>query len=278
MSINPFLDLNKKRGVLLAAHRGSCGANVPCNSLDAFRVALNYDADIVELDVENSEDGVLFVQHPGMEKVHLRSADSIKYGNSGFISQFRLSNSDLVATENFIVRLEEALDLLKGKCIVNLDKFWGNPEKIAKLVRERGMEDQVLIKCYIKENQLNDVETYAPDLPFMPMAWTEDNGLEAFKNRKFRWVGTECLFKNDTDPIASPEYIEAMHAAGKTVWGNAIVYNYRSVIGGGHTDDISVVEDPDKGWGWLADRGFDIIQTDWLFHCDSYLKNTGRRK
>ncbi|MBO5221446.1 MAG: glycerophosphodiester phosphodiesterase family protein [Clostridia bacterium] len=275
---NPFLELNKKRGVLLAAHRGSCGTNVPCNSREAFQVALNYDADIVELDVENSSDGRLFIQHPGMERIHLRMYDSIRNYPSDFVAQLKLANSDSVPTYNNIMRLEEALDMLKGKAIVNLDKFWRNPDAIAKLVRERGMEDQVLIKCYIKDDQLNDIETYAPDLPFMPMVWTEDDGLERFKNRKMRWVGTECLFRSDKDPIASKEYIEKMHAAGKTVWANSIVYNVKEIIGGGHTDDISVIEDPEKGWGWMADRGFDIIQTDWLFHCDYFLKKTERRR
>ncbi|MBQ1216649.1 MAG: glycerophosphodiester phosphodiesterase, partial [Clostridia bacterium] len=40
----------------------------------------------------------------------------------------------------------------------------------------------------------------------------------------------------------------------------------------------SLLQDPSVGWGWLADRGFDIIQTDWLMQCDTYLKQTGRRK
>ena len=69
-----------------------------------------------------------------------------------------------------------------------------------------------------------------------------------------------------------------MHAAGKTVWGNAIMYNFRKELAGGHSDDNSLLQDPSVGWGWLADRGFDIIQTDWLMQCDTYLKQTGRRK
>ena len=30
-------------------------------------------------------------------------------------------------------------------------------------------------------------------------------------------------------------------------------------------------------WGWLADRGFDFIQTDWLRDCADFLERTGRR-
>jgi hypothetical protein len=35
---------------------------------------------------------------------------------------------------------------------------------------------------------------------------------------------------------------------------------------------------PDYGWGWLAKKNFDIIQTDWLTQCDAYLKEKGYRK
>ena len=73
-----LLKLAKERGVLIAAHRGACGGNVPCNSSAAFKAAVNAGADIIELDVDSSSDGELFIQHPGMERVHLRFADSIR--------------------------------------------------------------------------------------------------------------------------------------------------------------------------------------------------------
>ncbi|MBQ1217388.1 MAG: glycerophosphodiester phosphodiesterase family protein [Clostridia bacterium] len=274
---NPFLSLQNEKKVLIAAHRGSCGGNIPCNSLPAFQIALNYGADIIELDVERAADGKFYIQHPGMEPVHLRMKDSITKYPSDVVSQMVLSNCDLNRTQYPIVRLEEALDYLKGKCIINLDKFYMNPEGIAKVVRERGMEDQVLLKINMKDASIDAVEQFAPDMPVMPMVWTEDDCLERFAHRNIRYVGSECLFRNESDPIASEEYIEKMHKAGKTLWANTIVYNYQTVLSAGHTDDISVMGDPDNGWGWLADRGFDIIQTDWVYHCYRYLKDTGRK-
>ncbi len=275
---NPFLELNKKRGVLLAAHRGYYGGNIPFNSQASFQIALNHDADVVELDIERSEDGKLFVLHPGTERHIIRLNDSIRKYPSDFVARFRLSNDDGGETSHPILRLEEALDFLKGKCIINLDKFWLYPESIAKVVRERNMQDQVLLKISLNEKQIKETEIYAPDMPLMPMVWTEDPCLEMMKNYKVRYVGSECLFTSDTDPIASPEYIEKMHAAGYTVWGNAIMYNFRKELAGGHSDDNSLLKDPAEGWGWLADRGFDVIQTDWLMQCDTYLKNIGKRR
>mgnify|MGYP000494321345 CR=1 FL=1 len=41
--------------------------------------------------------------------------------------------------------------------------------------------------------------------------------------------------------------------------GNAILYSSRVPLAAGHSDDVSLTDDPAKGWGWLADKGFDII-------------------
>lgn len=272
-----LLKAAKEKKVLLVAHRGVCGGNIPCNSLQTFRAAINQGADIVELDVDRSADGELFIQHPGMERVHLRIPHSIRNYNSAEVQEFRLSNCDLAPTEWSIVRLEEALELLRGKCIVNIDKFWENPEAIAKLVRRLKMEDQILIKTENRPEYLNDVETYAPDIPYMTIANTEDTTHEAMMKRSINYVGTEVLFETEDAPVASAEYLNQMHHDGKIVWSNAIVYNYRAVLSAHHNDDISLTEDPAKGWGWLADHGFDLIQTDFLFPCKHFLETTGRR-
>lgn len=272
-----LLELARKKKVLLVAHRGVSGGNIPCNSLQAFQIALNQKADIVELDVERSLDGTLFIQHPGMEKVHLRMNDSIKHYPAAVVENFRLSNYDLTRTAWHIVRLEDALQLLRGKCIVNIDKFWENPEPIAALIRKLGMEDQVLIKTENKPQYLNDVEKYAPDIPYMTIAREADTTHEELMRRKINYVGVEVLFQKEDAAVASREYLNRMHRDGKIVWANALVYNYRAVLAAGHNDDVSMVEDPALGWGWLADRGFDLIQTDFLLPCRQFLEATGRR-
>ena len=46
-------------------------------------------------------------------------------------------------------------------------------------------------------------------------------------------------------------------------------------LAGGHSDDASLTGDPDAGWGWLMDRGFDIIQTDWPGMLRQYMDARG---
>lgn len=274
--MNLMEQLNRKK-VLIAAHRGTCGGNIPCNSIAAFQAALYAGADIIELDVERSADGELFVLHPGMEPVHLRMRDSIKTLPASALMHLRLSNCDLSRTEYGLIRLEDALTFLCGKCTIAIDKFKNNPEAIAALIHKLKMEDQVLIKTDYSETNIEAVEKYASDIPYLPFV---RGGLEIHENlmrRNIRYAGLEALFETEESPAATKEFLACLHADGKLVWGNAIVYNYREVLSAGHTDDVSVTGNPELGWGWLADHGFDIIQTDFAYHCRSYLEQTGRR-
>lgn len=272
-----LLQMAKGKKVLLVAHRGVCGANIPPNSLQAFQIALNQGADVIELDVDCSADGTLFVQHPKMEKVHLRMQDRIRTYPASVVEQLYLSNADQCRTAWKIPRLEEALRLMKGKCVINIDKFWENPEKIARLIRKLGMEDQILIKTANRPEYLEAVEQYAPDLYYMTIATDVDVVHEEIQKRRINYVGAEVLFKEEDAPVAGRDYIEKMHREGKIVWVNALVYDYKAVLAAYHNDDVSMIEDPEKGWGWLADRGFDLIQTDFLLPCRQFLEETGRR-
>ena len=47
------------------------------------------------------------------------------------------------------------------------------------------------------------------------------------------------------------------------------------MLAAGHSDDTSLTIDPDKGWGWLARKNFDFIQTDWPLMMRLYLEENG---
>jgi len=68
-----FENRKARKYPFLVAHRGVCGANIPCNSIAAYKIALAQGADVVEIDVSKSKDGKFYVFHPGMEHVFLKS-------------------------------------------------------------------------------------------------------------------------------------------------------------------------------------------------------------
>ena len=256
---------------LLAAHRGVCGANIPCNTLAAYEIALRQGADIIELDVSKSKDGELFAFHPGMEPVYLKCGKMISEMTAAEVREVPILNQDEVPTHYRVPTLFEALSFLKDRAYINVDKFWTDVEGIAACIRRAGVEKQVIVKTYLDEESLGNVEKYASDLMFMPMIWHKDESTEMLLKRNINLIGNEILFDKDTDEVISDAYIADMHRKGLLVWMNAIVYNEKDVISAGHTDDVSLTDDPAKGWGWLMEKKADIIQTDWPLMVRQYI-------
>ena len=44
---------------------------------------------------------------------------------------------------------------------------------------------------------------------------------------------------------------------------NPIIDDPRTQLVAGHNDDCAITGDPEGSWGWLVERGYDILQTDW---------------
>lgn len=262
--------------VLVVAHRGACGGNIPCNTLAAYEIALQQGADMIETDISMSADGKLWIFHPGMERVHLYHNESLRHMTSEEISHLRFANQDSTPTQFPVCTFEELLETFKGRCYINVDKFWEHPREIAEAIRRHHMEDQCIVKYYPSPEALDWVEALAPDLLSMPIVRDTHPLHETLCRRHMRYIGAEVLFTDEASPVASPDFIHTMHKDGKLVWVNAIIYNYRDQLAAGHSDDTALTDSMERGWGWLADRGFDLIQTDWTMMLVDFLKKTGR--
>ncbi len=255
---------------LIAAHRGVCGGNIPCNTIEAFDIALRQGADIIELDVTRSKDGKMHVFHPGKESVHLYSPVSIKKMHSSAVDQMHFVNMDRTLTQFPVVRLEEALEHLRGRCYINVDKFYMYIPELSQIIRDMKMQDQVIVKTFDTPAEFKAVEEYAPDIPYMVVTH-QDNFSDDLIRRHLRYIGTEVLFEKDTHELAQKKYLDYMHEKKLLVWVNSIVYDYLEVLSGGHNDDISIMGHEKEGWGWLMERGYDIIQTDWTLPLYLYM-------
>ena len=97
----------------LAAHRGVNGANIPCNTLAAYRIAVDQGADVVEIDVTKSLDGEFFVFHPYMEPVYLKCGKLIPKMTAEEVRNTPLLNQDEVPTHYRVPTLQETLAFLK---------------------------------------------------------------------------------------------------------------------------------------------------------------------
>ena len=262
--------------LIVAAHRGVSGGNIPCNTATAYEIALRQGADMIEVDLNMSSDGVLVIFHPGMEKAHLGAAVKLPEMTYEQIKALRYQNYDLTPTQFGIVNFDDLLEQFKGRCYINIDKFWDHPEEIYRAVKRHKMEDQIVVKSAPSEKVLQVLEAVAPDIPFLPIVKNSYPQHEELMRRGINYIGAEFVFTKEDAEVASAEMIDRMHRDGKLVWANAIIYNYKDQLSAGHSDDTSLSQSPDLGWGWLADRGYDIVQTDWPQMMIDYLKASGR--
>jgi len=265
-----------KEHKIIVAHRGVAGGNIPCNTMTAYEIALKQGADMIETDLNMTADGELVIFHPKMELRHFCKDVSIPEMSWNDVKELRYVNYDDVPTQFGVVRFDDLLENFKDRCYINIDKFWGNPEAIYRAIKRHGMINQVLVKSALSEKVLGVLEELAPELQFMPIVQEEHPAHEELMKRNVNYVGVEVLFKKDDSYLASDEFCDKMHRDGKLVWVNSIIYNHKTQLAGGHSDDSALSESMEYGWGWLGDRDFDLIQTDWTMMLIDFLKSTGR--
>lgn len=271
-------DLREKarENIIVVAHRGTAGGNIPCNTLASYEIALKQGADMIEVDVSVSADGKLFLFHPLMEHAHLNKPLLLRALPFSLIKKLHYVNSDNTPTQFTISSFEDFLEQFKGRCYINIDKFWSNPEKIYSEIKRHGMTEQILVKSSPSEKVFDFMENFAPELPFMPVVKESCTCHEELMKRNINYVGIETCFKTDEAPVAQDEFIDKIHADGKLLWVNSIIFNHKQQLAGGHSDDTALTQGEDIGWGHLADKGYDFIQTDWPGMLIDYLKKSGK--
>lgn len=270
--MNNLLQYSQEHGVLVAAHRGVAGANIPCNTIPAFEIALRSGASILEMDLFKSKDGEIFIFHTGKEPYQLGMQIDLTKMSAKEIRPLRLVNVDFNPTRHGINTFDEVLEHFKGQCILNLDRCGGFLEDVVRCVERHNMREQILLKTAPTPEMLAAVKSYAPDYMYMPIYMEKDTATETIEQKNINFVGAELVFATEQSPVAQANYIQAMRDKGLVLWGNGVLYNEKVPLAAGHSDDVSMMGDPDAGWGWLVKHGFSIIQTDWAVQCTSWLK------
>ena len=275
MKIQTLNDARMEKGILIATHRGMVCGNIPHNTLPAFEAAILQGTDILETDITLTGDGVPVIFHPGQEVNQFKMDVHIHQMPLSEVRELRYVNDCRAKTEWGVLTLDEFLETYKNRCFINLDHAWDYFEPVITAVRRHKMEDQVLMKGPGRLECAKAMEALAPDMMYMPICKEEDSITQALEQMDVNFMGVELVFAKDYSPLVDESYIKMHHDKGRLIWCNAILYNCLKPLSGGHTDDISVTGNPDAGWGWIADKGFDIIQTDWTLPLKMYLTQRG---
>ncbi len=143
---------------LVIAHRGA-SAYAPENTMPAFELAVQLKADMLELDVQRSADGVLVCYHDFTTERWNGQQRQISDCTLAELQQLDI-NGARIAT------LAEVCSFVRESGVqVNVEiKGLGIGEDIADLLREERIEEQVLFSSF-STVALHEIEQAAPHIP-----------------------------------------------------------------------------------------------------------------
>ena len=269
--------------VFVAMHRGDW-RNFPENSKGAILSSIRLGADIVELDVHMTKDGRFVLNHDktidrtttGKGKVHDLTLAEIK--------QFKMRDKDGKPTDYEVLTLEEALELTRGKILVNIDKFTKHPKEILDAVAAVGALKEVLVKS---THEPSDARKFFGDywksvesgellyMPVIQFCWKRH---EKASHDLPLWIAEEPRVASMYEIcVDEPKYASAFGQVAKAkgaprLWVNTMW----DELDAGHGDKRALL-DADGNWGWILDQGATMLQTDYAAEMIVYLMQKGRR-
>lgn len=148
--LNAFFDCLEDEGIaLVSAHRGGPAPGYPENALETLTRTLSLAPALIEIDVAQSADGVLFLLHDErLERTTTGSGEGAAR-DWAEIAPLRLEDERGAATAYGPPRLSDALALIKGRTVAQIDfKRSARYEDVIAEIRAAGAEDRVILIAY----------------------------------------------------------------------------------------------------------------------------------
>ena len=246
--------------LLVAAHRGQW-REAPENSLAAIDEAISDGAEIVEVDVRLTSDGVPVLMHDAtvdrttdgkgrvdemtlaeVKKLHLREG---------------LGSKVATVTHHTVPTLEEAMSEVKNRAMLNLDKGWDYREQILPVLMATGTVDHGIFKGSPTVAAAEEFMARDSRIHYVHIVDDATAG-DAFGFTGRQPVAVEVVFDSTADPQAQPAYLNQLASQGR-VWINSMWNS----LAAGNTDEASLRMDPRLGWNNLVTNyRATVIQTD----------------
>ncbi|KQZ94414.1 glycerophosphodiester phosphodiesterase [Mesorhizobium sp. Root157] len=274
--------------VMVVAHRaGGLQADKTLhaeNSLAALEAAIAAGAEMVEVDVRRSADGAFIVMHDSWLDRTTTCRGEVVRRALAELRQCRLVIEGTgAATPEAVSTLSEFLAAAKDRILVNIDNklaLADLPGMIA-IARDMGMADQIVVK----ENLWNDariaearkmLRLAGGGFQFMPIiaddavsdarfVETVGTALPANAMEMINWRAGAQTLTQTGGPLFSNRMRAAAVRGDWHIWANtyAIVNKPGGYLAGGRGDELATTASlPAESWGFWAERGVTIIQTD----------------
>ena len=264
---------NESKYIFVIAHRGDW-RNAPENSLQSIEKAIAMKVDMIELDIQPTKDGNFICMHDETLDRTSTGKGPIKDYTTEELKKFVLRSGNGIKTRQPIPTLKEALNVCKGRILVNIDKGGTYIKEIMPIIQECGMEKQVIIKGYYPVEKVKKEYGSNESMLYMPIVnlWDKEAvaTIQTFI-KNFTPIAYELCFKDDANP--NLKIIDEITKSGSRVWMNTL---WDSLCGG-PDDENALLESKDKPWGWMLKHKATMIQTDRPQELIHYLAEKGLR-
>ena len=264
---------NESKYIFVIAHRGDW-RNAPENSLQSIEKAIAMKVDMIELDIQPTKDGNFICMHDETLDRTSTGKGPIKDYTTEELKKFVLRSGNGIKTRQPIPTLKEALNVCKGRILVNIDKGGTYIKEIMPIIQECGMEKQGIIKGYYPVEKVKKEYGSNESMLYMPIVnlWDKEAvaTIQTFI-KNFTPIAYELCFKDDANP--NLKITDEIAKSGSRVWMNTL---WDSLCGG-HDDENALLESKDKHWGWMLKHKATMIQTDRPQELIHYLEEKGLR-
>jgi hypothetical protein len=263
-----LLDHGHQAKILTAAHRAQWRV-APENSIPAIVAAFEDGAEIVELDVQLTADGVPVLMH---DTTVDRTTDGTGRVDSLTLAQIErlrlkqgLGGSQAALTDERVPTLEDAMRLAKHRGLVNLDKGWPFREEIWDVLVETGTVHNGIYKSDAPVAEVQAFRSTHQGAVYMHIV-TDTNMAAVDQFGDDQPVAYEVNFDSTADAVARRPFLDRI-AAKSRVWSNTMWNGLSERM----TDEASLI-DPLRGWEALV-RGYrtTVFQTDDVVHLERWL-------
>ncbi|MEQ8240230.1 MAG: glycerophosphodiester phosphodiesterase family protein [Cyclobacteriaceae bacterium] len=269
------LEDSNAEDVMVVAHR-AVWDDAPENSIKSIEDAIALGVDMVELDIRMTSDGVLILMHDETIDRMTDGSGDVAGMSLEEIRAYKLRNRNGgVITEFLVPTLEEAMLAAKDKILVRIDKAHslGVLDKVYEVLEATETVDHACIlvsQSFTSGNVVFEWKDIVDKVYFSPGVdadGAKGPGQVAGWLQYPKAVVIESSFADDENITIDWNNIREQGA-------RIMVYTGSSGSSGGHDDDISLTN-IDEGYGWLIERGVNMIQTDQPTYLLNYLRLRG---
>ena len=265
--LSAMLDCFEAAGqTLVSAHRGGPTPGLPENAIPTMEALLAAHPAIMEVDVGQSADGVLFLLHDDRLDRTTTGTGEAAAQDWATLSQLKLKDNWGWVTPYAIPRLDEALAWAKGRTVLQIDfKRSANVDKVVSEIRAAGMAGSVILIAYSAQ-QAAALHRAAPEM-LLSVSVSDLDDVAALKSagipadRMVAFTGTR---------YPRPELFAELDKADIEVIFGTLGRPPRSI------DAVIARLGMDERYPELGKEGVDILATDRPREAASALAEAGR--